>query len=453
MKMAMSGLDIYKLTPKTNCKECGFPTCMAFAMKVAAGGVEISKCSHMSDDAMAKLSESTAPLMKIVTFGKGETECKLGGETVLFRHEKTFVNRNRFAVLLSDAMSQEQIDAKIANMKNVDYVRIGEEMRAEIAALQYVGNKDAYLALINKVKASSLKVAYMLVCADVSVLKDALELVKDELPIVFGANSNNYQEMVALVKELKLPLGLKAPSLAELYDLVENVQKLDYKELLLDIGNASAREAFTNAVQIRRTALKEQDRTFGYPSVAFVNELAKGDKFMEVALASLFTMKYGSLIVMDDMDYARALPLFGLRQNIYTDPQKPMRVEPEFYPINNPGDNSPVLITVDFALTYFVVSGEVERSKVPAWMGIPDAGGYSVLTAWAAGKFSGSVIAKFIKESGIESKTKCRKLIIPGKVAVLKGDIQDSLPNWEVIIGPDEAMHLPKFLRTMEGIN
>ncbi len=451
--MAMSGLDIYKLTPKTNCKECGFPTCMAFAMKVAAGGVEISKCSHMSDDAMAKLSESTAPLMKIVTFGKGETECKLGGETVLFRHEKTFVNRNRFAVLLSDAMSQEQIDAKIANMKNVDYVRIGEEMRAEIAALQYVGNKDAYLALINKVKASSLKVAYMLVCADVSVLKDALELVKDELPIVFGANSNNYQEMVALVKELKLPLGLKAPSLSELYDLVENVQKLDYKELLLDIGNASAREAFTNAVQIRRTALKEQDRTFGYPSVVFVNELAKGDKFMEVALASLFTMKYGSLIVMDDMDYTRALPLFGLRQNIYTDPQKPMRVEPEFYPINNPGDNSPVLITVDFALTYFVVSGEVERSKVPAWMGIPDAGGYSVLTAWAAGKFSGSVIAKFIKESGIESKTKCRKLIIPGKVAVLKGDIQDSLPDWEVIIGPDEAMHLPKFLRTMEGIN
>jgi len=451
--MAMSGLDIYKLTPKTNCKECGFPTCMAFAMKVAAGGAEISKCSHMSDDAMAKLSESTTPLMKVVTFGKGEAECKLGGETVLFRHEKTFVNRNRFAVLLSDAMPQEQINAKIANMKNVDYIRIGEEMRVEIAALQYTGNKDAYLSLVSKVKASGLKVAYMLVCADVSVLKDALELVKDELPIVFGADSKNYQEMVDLVKDLKLPLGLKAPSLTELYDLIEAVQKLDYKELLLDAGSSSARETFTNVVQIRRTALKEQDRTFGYPSVVFVNELAKGDKFLEVALASLFTMKYGSIIVMDDMDYARALPLFGLRQNIFTDPQKPMRVEPKFYPINNPGDNSPVLITVDFALTYFVVSGEVERSKVQVWMGIPDAGGYSVLTAWAAGKFSGSVIAKFIKESDIESKTKCRKLIIPGKVAVLKGDIQDSLPDWEVIIGPDEAMHLPKFLRTMESIN
>ncbi|UWG97682.1 acetyl-CoA decarbonylase/synthase complex subunit gamma [Dehalobacter sp. DCM] len=451
--MAMSGLDIYKLTPKTNCKECGFPTCMAFAMKVAAGGAEISKCGHMSDEAMAKLSESTAPLMKAITFGTGDNEYKLGGETVLFRHEETFVNRNRFAVCLTDAMTQEQVDTRIANMKKVDYVRIGEQMKAEIVALQYTGNKEAYLSLINKVKASELKVAYMLICDDASVLKDALPLVQDELPIVFGATNSNYEAMVALVKDKKLPLGLKAANLDELYALAENVQKLDYKELILDTGIASAREAFTNAVQIRRISLKEQDRTFGYPSVVFVNELAKGDKYMEVALASLFTMKYGSIIVLDDIDYARALPLFGLRQNIYTDPQKPMRVEPKIYPINNPGDNSPVLITVDFALTYFVVSGEVERSKVPVWFGIPDAGGYSVLTAWAAGKFSGSVISKFIKESGIEEKTKCRKLIIPGKVAVLKGDIQENLPEWEIVIGPDEAMHLPKFLRTLEGIN
>ncbi|RNC29609.1 MAG: Corrinoid/iron-sulfur protein large subunit [Candidatus Dichloromethanomonas elyunquensis] len=451
--MAMTGLDIYKLTPKTNCKECGFPTCMAFSMKVAAGGVEISKCPHMSEEAMAKLSESTTPLMKAVSFGQGETEYKLGGETVLFRHEKTFVNRNRYAVLFSDEMPQEQIDAKLANMKNVHYVRIGEEMKVEIAALQYTGNKASYLALINKVKASGLKVAYMLVCEDLSVLKEALSLVGDEKPIVFGATKDNYQEMVGLAKDSKLLLGVKAAGLEELYELVENIQKLDYKELLLDTGIASVRDAFTNAVQIRRTALKEQDRTFGYPSVVFINELAKGDKFMEIALASLFTMKYGSILVLEDMDYARALPLYGLRQNIFTDPQKPMRVEPKFYPINNPGDNSPVLITVDFALTYFIVSGEVERSKVPTWLGNPDAGGYSVLTAWAAGKLSGSVIAKFIKESDIESKTKCRKLIIPGRVAVLKADIEDGLPGWEVIIGPDEAMHLPKFLRTMEGIN
>lgn len=451
--MAMTGLDIYKLTPKTNCKECGFPTCMAFAMKVATGGVEINKCTHMSEDALSKLSESTAPLMKTVVLGQGENEYKLGGETVLFRHEKTFVNKNRFAVLFSDVMSSIEIEDKITNLKKIDYVRIGERMRVEIAALQYTGNKDAYLSLLEKVKNSGLPVAYMLICEEPSIVREALGLLKDELPIVYGTTKDNYEEMVALVRDKKLPLGLKAGSLAELYELADNVQKLDYKELVLDPGNKSIHDAFSNAVQIRRIALKEQDRTFGYPSVIFVNNLSGGDKFMEVALSSVFTMKYGSIIVLSDIDYARALPLFGLRQNIYTDPQKPMRVEPKVYPINNPGDNSPVLITVDFALTYFVVSGEIERSKVPCWLGIPDAGGYSVLTAWAAGKFSGSVIAKFIKESDVENKTKCRKLIIPGKVAVLKGDIEDSLPGWEVVIGPDEAMHLPKFLRTMEGIN
>lgn len=447
--MALSGLDIYKLTPKSNCKDCGFATCMAFAMKVATGGAEIQKCPHMSEDALAKLSESTAPLMKTIVFGKGDTEYKVGGETVLFRHEKTLVNKNRYAILFSDKMSSEEIDARISNIRSVCYVRIGEEMKAEIAALQYTGDKAAYLTLVNKVKESGLKVALMLVCDDTAVLREALELVKDVVPIVHGATRSNYQDMVKLVSESKCPLGLKAANLAELYELVENIQKLGYKELMLDPGSDSVKETYENTLQIRRTALKEQDRTFGYPSILFANELAKGGKLMEIALSSIFTIKYGSIIVLSDIDYARALPLFGLRQNIFTDPQKPMRVEPKIYSINNADENSPVLVTVDFALTYFIVSGEIERSKVPSWLLIPDAGGYSVLTAWAAGKLSGSVVAKFIEECGIEEKTKCRKLILPGKVAVLKGDIEDSLPGWEVVVGPDDAMHIPRFLREM----
>lgn len=447
--MALTGLDIYKLTPKSNCKACGFPTCMAFSMKVATGGAEIQKCPHMSEEALSKLAESTAPLMKTITFGKGNAEYKLGGETVLFRHEKTFVNKNRYAVLLSDKMAKDEVESKITNLKNICYVRIGEEMKVEIAALQYTGDKAAYLELLKRVKESGLNLAYLLVCEDVEVLKDALELMKDEIPIVHGASKDNYQEMVQLVKDKKIPLGLQADNLAELYELVENVQKLGHRELLLEPGRKSIKEAFDNSIQIRRTALKEQDRTFGYPSILFINELAQGNKFMEVALASIFTIKYGSILILSDIDYARALPLFGLRQNIYTDPQKPMRVEPKLYSINNADENSPVLVSVDFALTYFVVSGEIERSKVPSWLIIPDAGGYSVLTAWAAGKFGGSVISKFIKESGVEEKTRSRKLIIPGKVAVLKGDIEDSLPGWEVVVGPDEAMHLPKFLRQL----
>lgn len=445
--MALKGLDIFKLSPKKNCKDCGFPTCMAFSMKVAAGAAEISKCPHMSEEALNKLSEATAPPMKALTIGKGENEYKLGGETVLFRHEKSLVNRNRFAVLFSDAMDEETVNNKIENIKKVDYIRIGEQMKVEIAALKYSGNKENYIKLINKVKDSEIKVAYMLICEDVDVLKEALEIVKGENPIVYGANKENYKEMVELVKTDKLALGVKGENLEGLYSLVESIHKLGYKELILDPTSKSLKEAFTNAVQIRRIALKEGDRSFGYPSVVFANEIAKDDKYMEVAISSLFTVKYGSIIVLDDIDYARALPLFALRQNIYTDPQRPMRVEPKVYPINNPDENSPVLVTVDFALTYFIIAGEIERSKVPMWLAIPDAGGYSVLTAWAAGKFGGSSISNFIKESGVSEQTKCRKLIIPGKVAVLKGDIEENLPGWDVVIGTNESMELPKFLR------
>ncbi|MBB6215164.1 acetyl-CoA decarbonylase/synthase complex subunit gamma [Anaerosolibacter carboniphilus] len=448
--MALTGLDIFKLTPKKNCKDCGFPTCLAFSMKVATGGIEIEKCPHMSPESLAKLSDATAPLMKTVTVGKGDGAFKLGGETVLFRHEKTFVNRSRFAVILSDAMTDEEIEAKIANVKKINYVRIGEEMKVEIIGCKYGGNKEKYLSLIQKVKENDLHGAYMLVCEDADVVKEALVLVKEENPIVYGANKENYKEMVELVKKDKLPLGVHGGSLEELYGLVEEIQKLDHRELILNVGSSSVKEAYENSVQIRRIALKEEDRTFGYPSIVFVNELAKGNKHLEIAVASTFVMKYGSIIVLEDIDYARALPLFALRQNIFTDPQRPMRVEPNVYQINSADENAPVLVTVDFALTYFIVSGEIERSKVPVQLAIPDAGGYSVLTAWAAGKFGGSSIAKFIKESGLDENHNCKKLVLPGKVAVLKGDIEENLPGWEVIVGPDEAMHLPKFLKGLQ---
>lgn len=445
--MALKALDIFKLTPKKNCKDCGFPTCMAFCMKVASGAVEVNKCPHMSDDALAKLSEATAPLMRGIKVGAGNSEYELGAETVLFRHEKTLVNRNRYAVAFCECMTDEQVDAKLANIKAVDYVRIGEEMKAEMALIEYFENKEGFLRVVNKVKDSGLDLAYILVCEDAAIAKEAVEILKDKKPVVYGATKENYKEMIEVVKEDKLALGVKASSLEELYATVELVQAAGYRELILDVTGENIKDTFTNAVQVRRIALKEQDRTFGYPSIVFANKLSKENPMMEVALSSMFTVKYGSIIVIDDIDYAKALSLFALRQNIYTDPQKPMRVEPKIYPINNPDENSPVIVTVDFALTYFIVSGDVERSKVPVWLAIPDAGGYSVLTAWSAGKFGGSSIANFIKESNVGEMTKNRDLIIPGKVAVLKGDIEECLPGWNVVIGTEESMELPKFLR------
>jgi acetyl-CoA decarbonylase/synthase complex subunit gamma len=344
-------------------------------------------------------------------------------------------------------MTDEEVDAKLANIKAVNYIRIGEEMKAEMALIEYLENKEGFLRVVSRVKDSELDLAYILVCEDAAVAKEAVEILKGTNPVVYGATKENYKEMIEVVKEDKLALGVKASSLEELYATVELVQAAGYRELILDVTGENIKDTFTNAVQVRRIALKEQDRTFGYPSIVFANKLSKEKPMMEVALSSMFTVKYGSIIVIDDIDYAKALSLFALRQNIYTDPQKPMRVEPKIYPINNPDENSPVIVTVDFALTYFIVSGDVERSKVPVWLAIPDAGGYSVLTAWSAGKFGGNSIANFIKESNVGEMTKNRDLIIPGKVAVLKGDIEDCLPGWNVVIGTEESMELPKFLK------
>ena len=303
--MALKALDIFKLTPKKNCKECGFPTCMAFSMKVAGGAVEVSKCPHMSDEAIQKLSEATAPPMKTLKVGAGENEYTLGGETVLFRHEKTLVSKNRFAVSFCDCMTEEEVDAKIANINKVEYERNGEIMKAEFACVTYSGNKENFLNVINKLKEQT-KVAFILNVDDAQVAKEAVAALSGLNPVVVGATKDNYEAMIDVVKGDNLALGLKADSLEELYSTVELVQKAGYKELILDVTGESIRDAYTNAVQVRRIALKDQDITFGYPSIVFVNKLAKGDDNLEVALASAFTVKYGSIIVNDDISYAKA---------------------------------------------------------------------------------------------------------------------------------------------------
>ena len=446
--MALKGLDIFKLTPKTNCKECGSPTCMAFSMKVAQGAVDISKCPHMSEDALATLSEATAPPMKTIKVGTGDNEYTLGGETVLFRHEKTFVSKPRYAVSVS--CCEEEMDAKFEATKAVDYDRIGERMHVEMLYLSYCGECDAagYAAFVKK--AAEYGKTLVLGCTNVDVAKAALDVCKDTKPILDGADASNYEAMSALATEAGVVLGVRGADINELYDTVAAIEKLGNKNLVLNVGTASVKEAFGNAVQIRRAALKDTNRTFGYPTIVNVAELAAGDQAMQAALASLFTVKYGSIIVMETMTYAQALPLYGLRQNVYTDPQKPMKVEPGIYPLNGGDENSVCLTTVDFALTYFVVSGELERSGVPCNLVISDAGGLSVLTAWAAGKLSSTSVSKYIIEN-VEPKVKSRKLIIPGKVAVLKGDIEAKLPGWEVIVAPNEAVQLVKFLKDMQA--
>ena len=446
--MGLSGIQIFKMTPKKNCKECGCPTCMAFSMKVAQGAMDISQCPHMSEDALAQLSEATAPPMKTVKIGAGENEFSLGGETVLFRHEKTYVSKTRYAVSLCSCMDDAAIDAKLAEIPKVDYERIGERMFAELVYVNYAADtdKDRYVEIVKK--AAALNRTLILGCKDVELAKAALEVCKEAKPVLNGADASNYAEMSAVATEAGVVLGVTGKDLNELYDTVAALEKAGNKNLILDVGTASIKEAYGNAVQIRRAAVKDQDRTFGYPTLVNVAALAHGDRVMQQALLSMFTMKYGSIVVVETLDYAEALPLFGLRQNVFTDPQKPMKVEPGIYALNGADENSLCLTTVDFALTYFVVSGELERSGVPCNLIISDAGGLSVLTAWAAGKLSSTSVAKYIQEN-VEDKVKCRKLVIPGNVAVLKGDLEAKLPGWEIIVAPLEAVQLVKFLKDL----
>ena len=445
--MAVKGLDIFKLSPKKNCKECGSPTCMAFCMKVAQGAIEITKCPYMSEEAIALLSEATAPPMKTITVG----EHKLGGETVMMRHEKTLVNRNLFAATLCTCMDDATVEARLEGIKKVDYERIGEREMVECVFVHDAGDCAKFVELCKKAAALPDRTV-IIDTKDVETAKAAVEAIKDSKPILNGANKDNFNDMNEIAKAAGLVLGVSGTDLSELHDTVAALEKAGNKNLILDVTAPTIKETFANAVLVRRTAIKDGDRTFGYPSIVNLGVLCNHDEHLETALAAMFVVKYGSIIVMDKVGYAEALPLYGLRQNIFTDPQKPMKVAPGIYPINGAGPDDPCALTVDFALTYFLVSGELERSKIPVNLLITDASGMSVLTAWAAGKFSSTSVKKFFDEFDIASKINNRTLIIPGKVAVMKGEIQDKLPEWNVVVGTREAVELVKYLRDGEHI-
>lgn len=440
--MAVKGLDIFKLSPKKNCKECGVPTCMAFCMKVAQGALPITKCPYMSEEAIALLSEATAPPMKSLEVAGH----KLGGEKVLFRHDKTFVSRNLYAVSVGSGMEDETLSARLADIQKVDYDRIGEREYVEFVFVLDEGKgADKLASTVQKAAATGRGVIVETKDPEAAgaVLDSATDL------IINGADASNWEQMNAAVQG-KAVLGVGGSSIQEIYDTLQKLEKAGNKNLIIDVTAGSIKETFANAVQIRRGAIKDSVRTLGYPSLVNMTKLAAGDIHLQTALAALFTLKYGSILVMEKMSYAESLPLHSLRQNIYTDPQKPMKMEPGIYPLNGATPDDPCMLTVDFALTYFLVSGEIERSKVPINLLITDASGMSVLTAWAAGKFSSSSVKKFFDEHQISEKIRSRTLVIPGKAAVLKGEIQEKLPDWNVVVGTREAVEIVHYLKDGE---
>ncbi len=443
--MALSGVEIFKLLPKTNCKKCGHPTCLAFAMKLAQRQVSIDLCPDVSEEAKQKLGEASAPPIRPVTIGVGDRAIKMGEETVLFRHEKRFINPCALAVEIKDTLSDGEVSKVVQDVLDSEIDRVGQRLRIDAIFISNAsGDGKRFEDTVRLVYGKAPQVPIIIATDNPVSAEAALKIAKDNKPLLYGANESNFEAMAKVAKELQIPLGVTAKGLEALAALTEKVKAAGLQDMVIDSGARTAKEIIADNTCIRRAAIKKGFKPLGYPIITFAQ---REDAMVETLIASLAVAKYSSIVVLSSVEKWKSLALFTLRQNIYTDPQVPMQVEQKIYNIGEPGAESPFMITTNFSLTYFIVSGEIENSKVPARLAVMDSEGLSVLTAWAAGKFTASKIAAFIQESGIEKELSKKELIIPGYVAILSGAIEDKLPGWKITVGPREANQIPTFLK------
>jgi acetyl-CoA decarbonylase/synthase complex subunit gamma len=444
--MGLTGIQIFKMLPQTNCKECGSATCLAFAMNLAAGKAELDDCPYVSDEAREKLAEASAPPIRPVKIGKGVRACTVGGETVEYRHEKTFYNQPAFAALVGSDISAEDLKKKLIEWNALQFERVGFNLRPELVALKDVnGDKEAFAQKAKQIAETS-EFNLVLMSDTKDVMQAGIDACKFKRPLMYAANKDNVDDFGQLAKDNELPLAVKGESVDEVISLTEKLTELGLKDIVIDSGARDVKKCYEDQIGMRRAALRAKNRSLGFPTIAFPCEMAS-NLDMETALAAMLVAKYGSILVLSDFTAVHMFSLLVQRLNIYTDPQRPMTVVEGIYEIGKPDENSPVLVTTNFALTYFIVAGEVEGSKVPSWLLIKDSEGLSVLTAWAAGKFAGDDVGMFVKKSGIADKVKNKELIIPGYAAAIVGEIEDELPDWKITVGPREAAHIPAFLK------
>ena len=447
--MALSGIEIFKLLPKTNCGDCGVPTCLAFAMSLAAGKAELSKCPHVSEEATAQLSEASAPPILPVTIGTGDNALKIGSETVMFRHEKRFENPPGIAILISDTMDDAEVQARLEKYKSLEYERVGLTIKPELIALKAEsGDVAKFTALVNKAKDGS-DANLILMSDNADILGVGLKACADRKPLLYAATKDNVDAVAALAKENGCAVAAKADGLEELAALTEKLDAAGLKNVVIDSGSRTVKQALEDQIVIRSAALNKKYKQLGYPTIVFPAEMTD-NPMKEALIASVFIAKYAGIIVLSDFQGESLFPLLVERLNIYTDPQRPLATKQGIYEINNPTENSPLMVTSNFSLTYFIVSGEIENSKVPSYLYVQDTEGLSVMTSWAAGKFSADIIGPAIKKSGIEDKVKHRKLIIPGYIAAESGGLEEELPGWEIMVGPREGAHIPGYLKTWQ---
>ncbi|MBI3152210.1 MAG: acetyl-CoA decarbonylase/synthase complex subunit gamma [Chloroflexi bacterium] len=436
--MALSGIQIYKMLPQTNCKECGFPTCLAFAMKLAAKQVELGSCPYVSEESKKQLAESAAPPIRLITLRANGTEIKVGNEVVMFRHEKTFYNKP--GLFLRVKASDPDLAKKVAAADAYKVNYVGMDFTLDGYAIEADSDLSAAVKAVRDVTKRPL----MLIANDVTLLDSSLGLLAGEGTLIYAGDSSNYESLADVAKKHKATLVIKSDSLDDLADLTQKVQAKGVEDMVLDLGGKNLGEWLTRSTQARRLALKSNFKPLGYPTIFFA---AQNGVEKEAVYAAQAIAKYAGFVVLDTFAPEMIYPLLVLRENIYTDPQKPIQVQPGVYEINSPKPESPVLVTTNFSITYFAVANEVEGSGLPAWLVVTDAEGMSVLTAWAAGKFDAERIAKAIKGFNVADKVSKKRIVLPGHVAVLSGEVEEELPGWEVRVGPREAVDLPAFMK------
>lgn len=444
--MPVSGSEIVKMLPgRKPCKDCGFPTCFAFAMKLASGGATVDKCPHLSEEVKAKLIDLLAPPIRLVTVGRGEDRLQIGNEEVIYRHEKTFIHPPGIALLISDKESEERIEEKIRKIKEFKFPWIGMELKADLVAPLFESqDKNRYLALVKKLS-DTVETGMVLISEDMDALFSARDICAEKNPLLYPITKENIDRAIPKIKEKLTPIGVRGEGVEGLIPLTTKLKEAGIEDLVLDPGSKNFMEAIKDQTFIRKAALKQNFRPLGYPTIAFPCFIVR-DGLKEILVASILAIKYAGIIVLSDFEQYSLLPLLVHRLNIYTDPRFPLAVEEKYYEIGEPDENSPVLITSNWALTYFIVSSAIESTKIPSFLCVKDTEGLGVLTGWAAGKFSGDSISAFINKCGIADRVKKKELIIPGKVARIKGELEDALPGWKIVIGPREATGLPSFL-------
>ena len=444
--MALTGLDIYKLLPKTNCGECGVPTCLAFAMALATKKTSLDKCPHVSEQAKAALAGASAPPIQLVTIGTGDNKLEIGNETVLFRHEQTFYHPTGIAVEIADNLPAAEIEKKAKYVQNLVFDRVGKKVRIELIAIRGVSNNPDTFANACKTVTANSTLALIQISSNPAVQESGLKVTASRKPLIYAADAQNYAAMAELAKKYNCPLGVSGNNLDELADLTPKITALGVKELVINPNSKTQGQLLSDVNQIRRLGLKKTFRPLGFPVIVFPAEGT--DTMSETLFAATFILKYAGIVVLKGSELWEMLPLVTARQNIYTDPQKPIQVESKLYPIGNVTESSPVLITTNFSLTYFTVEPEVEGSKVPSYILVVNTEGMSVMTAYAADKLNEKIITKALTESNIAQKIKHKKVIIPGYVATLSGKLEAE-SGWEVLVGPREASSLPSYLKNV----